>query len=604
VQESKKSTFLWLNATQALGVINDNLYKLMVIAYLIGVEGEMSEGKITATAGAIFTLPFLLFTAYAGKLADRFSKRRITVILKCVEIGIMSCGVLSFYFRSDFMLYTVMFLMTTHSAIFSPSKYGLIPELVDKENLVYANGILETTTYLAAISAAVIVPLLVLLARNNYTLASSACIIIAMTGTAASLRIKKTPAMGVKGSSSLLFFKDIAHTLYDIRHERSLVPAIFASAYFMLIGTSATLVLIPYGMQNLSLSQTNSMYLFVPGALGIAAGAFYSGRVCGKGVEVGLVGLGAISATILTAALGLIKNNLVAGFAIVFFLGASAGTIIIPLNSYIQLHSPVEKRGRVIAAANFLGWTGSFLAAVFVYILSEEFQLSGAHSFLVLSVMTAVLACASIIVMPELLLRVVLVGLIKFLYRIKVVDLRNVPSEGGLLFVSNHCSWTDAVVLMAAQNRHIRFIMDKEFYNIRFLNPFCKIMDCIPISEKDASKKIYNSLATAKDAVENGQAVCIFAEGAMTHTGELQPFKRGLHLITEETSCSIVPVYIGGTWGSIFSYSQGRPFRKFPRKFFRKVYVYFGEPLGPSASVEEIQKRVEELSIKYKEMKK
>ena len=493
--------------------------------------------------------------------------------------------------------------MTTHSAFFSPSKYGLIPELVDKESLVYANGMVEAATYLSAISAAIFVPVLVLLVRDNYTLASTICVVVAIAGTVTSMAIKKTPAVGVKGSSSLLFFADIGRTLYGIRHQKSLVPAIFASAYFLLIGISITLVIIPYGMQNLTLSQTNSMYLFLPGAMGIAAGAFFAGRICGRGVEIGLVGLGAISATLLTAALALIKNNLYIAFSLVFFFGASAGLIIIPLNSYIQLHSPTERRGRVIAAANFLGWVGSFLAAVFIFILSEELKISAAKTFVVLSAMTAVLACVSIIVMPALLMRVVLVGLIKFVYRIKTIDARNVPSEGGLLLVSNHCSWTDAIVLMAAQDRHIRFIIDKEFYNIRFLNPFCKIMDCIPVSEKDATQQIFNSLTTAKEAVKNGQAVCIFAEGAMTRTGDLQPFKRGLRLITEETSCCVVPVYIGGTWGSIFSYYRGRPFRKFPRKFFRRVFVYFGQPLPPTASVEEIRDKVLKLSLKYREEK-
>jgi acyl-[acyl-carrier-protein]-phospholipid O-acyltransferase/long-chain-fatty-acid--[acyl-carrier-protein] ligase len=601
VQTKQKSTFGWLNATQALGALNDNLYKLLVIAYLIGREGQMSAGKISATAGAIFTLPFLLFSAYAGKLADRFSKSTITVFLKFTEIAIMLVGTAAFLLGSRFLLYTVMFLTTTHSAFFSPSKYGIIPELVEQEHLARANGMVEAATYLAVITAAVFVPIIVWATGSNFIIASIVCVLVAVGGTLTSLAIKKTAPVGAKGRSSLLFFADIARTLFGIRHQRGLLLAIFASAYFLLIGVSITLVIIPYGMEKLALDQTNSMYLFLPGAIGIAAGAYLAGKISGRGVELGLVSIGTVTATITTAGLSVIKQNLPLAFLLVFLIGSSAGLIIVPLNTYIQLHSPADRRGRVIATANFLGWVGSFLAALFVYLLSEKLKIPAAKIFLVLSAMAAIMAASCIIIMPALLLRAFLVALVRFCYRLKTVDVENIPSEGGLLLVSNHNSWSDALVLIAAQNRHIRFIMDKEFFNIWFLKPFCKIMDVIPISDRDSPELIADSLQTAREAVNNGQAVCIFAEGAMTRTGALQPFKKGLRLIIEESNCTVIPVYIGGTWGSIFSYFGGKPLTKFPRKFFRRVRVYFGNPMPPTATVEQIREKVEELSRRYRE---
>ena len=593
------STFGWLNATQALGALNDNLYKLLVIAYLIGAEGQVSAGKISATAGAIFTLPFLLFSAYAGKLADRFSKSRIIVILKFVEIVIMLVGTIAFMLGLKFLLYAVMFLMTAHSALFSPSKYGIIPELVEREHLARANSLVEAATYLAVITAAVFVPILVWATAGSFILASIACIAVAAAGTLTSLSIKKTAALRSKGRSSLFFFADIARTLFGIRQQRGLLMAIFASAYFLLVGVSVMLVIIPYGMERLRLDQTNSMYLFLPGAIGVAAGAFLAGKICGRGIEIGLVGIGSISVTFTTAILGLAKGNLATAFLLVFLLGAGSGLIIVPLNTFIQLKSPAERRGRTIAAANFLGWVGSFLASLLIYFLSSTLQISAANIFLVLSAMTAIMAVACVVIMPASLLRAILVALIKFCYRLKIVDAQNVPSEGGLLLVSNHSSWTDALVLMAAQNRHIRFIMDKEYFNIWFLKPLCKILDCLPISEQDSPQRIIDSLKTAKEAVNKGQAVCIFAEGAMTRTGDLQPFKKGLGLIISSSNCKVVPVYIGGTWGSIFSYYHGKPFSTFPRKFFRRVCIYFGGQLPPTATVEQINEKVSDLSRRY-----
>jgi acyl-[acyl-carrier-protein]-phospholipid O-acyltransferase / long-chain-fatty-acid--[acyl-carrier-protein] ligase len=599
ITEKTRTTFGWLNATQALGALNDNLYKLLVIAYLIGVEGQMSAGRISATAGAIFTLPFLIFSAYAGKLADRFSKSRITVILKFTEIAIMLAGTAAFIFGSKFMLYLVMFLMTTHSAFFSPSKYGIIPELVEREYLARANGLVEATTYLAVIIAAVFVPILVWITRNNFAIASIICIAVAAAGTLTSLAIKKTAPVRSKGRSSIFFFVDITKTLAGIRNQRGLLPAILASAYFLLIGVSVQLLIIPYGMENLGLDQANSMYLFLPGAVGIAAGAFIAGRICGRAVELGLVTIGAIAVAFTSAGLGLIKGNLFNAFLLVFLLGASSGLIIVPLNTYIQLHSPVERRGRVIAAANFIGWFGSFLAALFVFLLSDTLKISATKIFLVLSVMTAIMAAACIVIMPALLLRAILVGLVKFCYRLKIIDVENIPAEGGLLLVSNHSAWSDALILMAAQNRHIRFIMDKGFFNVWFLKPFCKILGVIPISEKDNPKKLMHSLIDAKEAMNKGQAVCIFAEGAMTRTGRLQPFKKGLGMIIEDSSCKVIPVYIGGTWGSIFSHHRGKPLTKFPTKFLRRVCVYFGEPMPSTSTVEQIREKVSELSDKY-----
>jgi acyl-[acyl-carrier-protein]-phospholipid O-acyltransferase/long-chain-fatty-acid--[acyl-carrier-protein] ligase len=273
--------------------------------------------------------------------------------------------------------------------------------------------------------------------------------------------------------------------------------------------------------------------------------------------------------------------------------------ILVPLNTYIQLQSPAERRGRTIAAANFLCWVGSFLASVFVFLLSSPLKFTAAQIFLVLSAMTAIMAAASVIIMPALLLRAFLVALVKFCYRLKIIDAENIPAGGGLLFVSNHSAWSDALVLTAAQHRHIRFIMDKDFFNVPLLKPLCRIMNVIPVSEKDTPELIARSLRTARDAVNNGQAVCIFAEGSMTRTGDLQPFRRGLRLIIEKSNCAVVPVYIGGTWGSIFSYFGGKPLTKFPKKFLRKVRIYFGNPMPPTSSVKEIQEKVEELSRRY-----
>ena len=594
------ASFGWFNATQFLGALNDNIFKLLTILFLIRLQGKAAASNITALAGAVFVIPFLLFMATAGKLADRFSKRNIIVLAKVMEVMVMTIGCAAFLSQSVFGLYCVLFLMASHSAFFAPAKYGIVPELVKSEQLSRANGLLEALTYLAIVIGTASGPLLSQTTGGRFVLTGVVCVTIAILGLTASLFIPRTPAIGAAGPVSLFFLRDIWRTLRDIRRDKDLLLAVIASAYFLLMGGFTYSNLIPYGIKHLGLSEAQSGYLFVIAAVGIGVGAFWSGRLSGRNVEFGVVPLGAIGLTFSSAGLGFIPA-LYPTFVLVFIMGVSAGLFIVPINTFIQLRSPAQQRGQILAASNFLGWVGVLLASGLIYCFAGLWKLSAGQVFMVLGIITLVPTIVTIILLPDFLVRFLCILLARLCYRIKVTGIENVPIDidKSALLVCNHVSQLDALLLAATQQRRIRFIMDKRPYNKWWLRPICKLMKAIPISASDPPKKIVTSLREARAAMDDGFIVCIFAEGMLTRSGMMAGFKSGLERIVRGSNYDIVPVYLGGVWGSIFSYYGGRRLSMLPKKFPYPVSIHFGRPMSADSSASQIMQKVAELSCEY-----
>ncbi len=592
------NSFKWFNATQFLGALNDNIFKLLVIFFLIGVQGDQSAAKVTSLASAIFVIPFLLFMAYAGKLADKYSKSRIVVCAKLGEFIIMTVGCVAFFLHSQLGLYCVLFLMAAQSAFFGPAKYGILPELVGNENLSRANGFLEAMTYLAIVIGTAAGPFMSQITGENFAMASVACIVIAVFGFATSLRIKKTVAAGSDARSSVIFGKDIWHTMKEISHDRDLLFAVAASAYFLLIGGFIYSNLIPYGMSNLGLSKTESAYLFVITAAGIGAGSIWAGRLSGRDVEFGIVPLGAVGLTISSIGLSFVPHFYIM-IALVFIMGISAGLFIVPIDTFIQLRSPAAKRGQILAASGFLGWIGVLLASVLIFVLNSIFKLSASQMFMVLGVITLVPALATIFMLPDFLARFIAVMLTRFCYKIKVVGAENVPVEGPGLLVSNHVSYVDAFLLLATGQRRIRFVIEKKYYRKWWILPFVRLMKVIPISSTDPPRQLIESFHLARKALDDGFLVCIFAEGIMTRSGMLAGFKAGFERMIKGSDVPIIPVYLGGVWGSIFSYYGGRPLSMIPKDFPYPLTIHFGKALPADSSAYVVRQKVEELSCDY-----
>jgi len=592
-------SFGCLNATQFLGALNDNMFKLLVIAFLIGRQGRSSASNTTALAGAVFVVPFLLFTAFAGKLADRCSKRNIIVWVKIAEVAVMGAGCVAFMTSEASVLYCVLFAMAAQSAFFGPSKYGIIPELVGPEQLSRANSFLEALTYLAIVMGTACTPLLLRLTNEHYAQAGLFCAAIAAVGVLFSLPILRTAAAGGGKDASVFFLRDIWRTVRSIRGDRRLLLAVFASAYFLLIGTFIYINIIPYGIEQLGLNETDSGYMFIPAAIGIGIGAFWAGRLSGRKVEFGVVPLGAIGLTLSSVGLGLVQSRWHLVFSLIFLMGVSAGLFIVPVKAFIQLRSSNRHRGEILAASSFLGWLGALLASGFIYLFSSLWSMSAAQMFTILGVVTLAPAIITVIVLPDFFVRFMAMLLAKVCYRIKVRGAENLPTKGGVLLVCNHITCVDSLLLNAAQQRRIRFVMERSFYNIKWLKPVCRLMRAIAISPDDPPKEIVASLRQARAALEQGSVVCIFAEGELTRTGMMHGFKSGLERIVKASNCPIIPTYIGGAWGSIFSYYYGKPLATLPKKFPYPISIHFGRPVPAQCSAGRIRQKVAELSCDY-----
>lgn len=391
-----------LNITQFLGALNDNILKLLIIFFLIQQQGTAKAGVITALVGAAFAVPFLLFSAVAGCLADRYSKARVSVWVKLLELLITLMAVLLFALQLSQGLYLLMFLMATHSALFSPAKYGIIPELVSTEELSRANGLIEAWTFLAIIFGTVLGPLATQAVAGRFWTAACLCLVFAAIGLASALRLPQVPAAAPQRAIRI-FPAEIYRTLRQVRHDRWLMPALVGLAWFWLLGAFAQLNLIAYGMQKLGLSDLQSGYLFLGSAFGIAGGSLLAARISGKQVELGLVPLGGLGMSVAALLLQLIPASLYLVVASILLFGVSAGLFSLPLQTFIQLRADASLRGEVLAASSFSNWIGILIASAVTFLFSGPLQLTAAQGFGCMGIVNLLAVVLLIRYQPELL---------------------------------------------------------------------------------------------------------------------------------------------------------------------------------------------------------
>jgi acyl-[acyl-carrier-protein]-phospholipid O-acyltransferase/long-chain-fatty-acid--[acyl-carrier-protein] ligase len=612
IDNKMSHSFDWHNATQFLGALNDNIFRWLMVFFLIGLLGDDKASSVTSLTGVVFVVPFLMFTPLAGVIADRFSKRNIIVITKLAELALMVAGWIVFTTHFAMGIYLVLFLMCTQSAFFGPCKYGIIPELVHKDQISKANSFLEGMTYLSIVIGTAFAPWLANLLNRNFMWASLSCVVIAVAGVLTSLRIGRTqPVSSGEKLSEQFSISEISHVLKTIWTDKYLLMTVLASAYFMLLGGFSQINMIPYGMEVCNFTDMQSGYLFLIAAVGIGIGSWLAGKLSGRSVEFGIVPMGAVGMAVTASGLGWIGlqgpvsgAGLKAVFVLIFFFGIGCGLFIVPVHAFIQMRAPQKIRARVIAASSFLGWIGVLVASGLLWLCCGILQIKPSTMFLGLGILTLVLAVSTVIILPDFLVRLILVLLTRTIYRIRTHGEENVPAEGPALIVSNHVSWADAVVLMATQQRRIRFVMDRTISQNRWIGWMFRLGQVIPISATDPPKKIVAALKQARAAMDDGYLVCIFAEGTLTRTGLLNKFRGGFERIAKGTDYPIVPTYIGGLWGSVLSHYHGRILGALPRKLPYPVGVHFGQPMGPDSDSQQIREAIEELSADFYNAKK
>ncbi len=589
--------FWSLFVTQFQGAFSDNVFKFLVTFLIMGAYGLTTDDRdrLAPAVGAVFALPFILFSMAGGHLADRCSKRSVTIWVKVAEIGIMAVGVLGFWLGSVPILIAVVFLMSVQSAFFGPSKYGLLPELLPTRRLSWGNGVLSLGTFVAIISGTVLAGWLSDNFREDQRLSGAILVGLATLGTVTSLGISRVPAANVNRKFRPNFIPEVLRQIREIRRDRVLFLAILGSNYFWFLGALLQLAIIFYGKDVLGLNDTRSGLLQASLAVGIGLGSLTAGYLSGRKIEYGLIPLGSLGLAVFGALLsrsGLSFEGVMLNLGLLGFFG---GFYIVPINALIQHRPDPKTKGSVIATSAMLSFTGVFLASCVYYLFAVVLDFTPPQIFLAGAGMTLLGTVFIVTLLPDSLLRLILWLGTRLFFRIRVMGRDNIPERGGALFVCNHLSLADALLLQASTDRPIRFIMLKAIYERRLIYPWARIAGAIPISSEQRPREMIKSLQTASDAIKNGEVVCIFAEGQITRIGQLLPFRRGFERIMKDVDAPIVPVALDGVWGSLFSFAGRRFFWKLPRHLPHPVTVNYGPPLPPTATPFEVRVRVQEL---------
>lgn len=588
--------FQALLVTQFLEAFNDNAFKLVVGFIAVDQFVSQSGGSLyLALSGVVFILPFLIFSTYAGFLADRFSKQRIMVWSKVAEIVIMIVGLLALRQGNIWPILFVLFLMGTHSAFFSPSKYGILPEILDEQQLSEGNGLIQMWTYAAIILGQAAGGYLVHLAGPRIYTTAYIFIGVSLIGFVTSLFITPVAPVGSQRKFQWNFLTELYGNVKRVRDHRPIFLSIMGLMYFAFLGGLFQLNILLYARKVMGLDPFLASILLIVLAVGVGLGSVLAGKFSDQKIELGLVPLGAMGLSVFSVLLGFVHCSYLSVASCLFLLGLSSGFYIVPLHALIQQESPTDRRGQVLATNNFLSFAAILFGSGILYVLGDTASLNPAQIFVVCGLTTIFGTIYVCRLLPYPVVRLLVWILTHTIYKIRVIDKNNVPPQGAALLVSNHVTFIDAVLIVVTIPRPIRFMISREIYQSSMFRPLFRLARAIPISRKDSPKELIRSLQAAREALKKGELVCIFPEGQLTRTGNLLRFNAGFEHIMKGMDCPIIPVHLDRIWGSIFSFEGGRYLYKWPKIIPYPVTVSFGKPLPATSTAFEVRCRVMEL---------
>ena len=588
--------------TQFLGALNDNIFRngLVILVTFQGVlVAGMNPGILAPVAGLLFILPFFLFSATAGQLADKYEKSLLMRRIKLLEIVLMGIAATAFYTQSFVLLLAVLFLMGCQSTLFGPVKYAYLPQQLATEELVGGNALVESGTYVAIILGLIAGGLLVDSSADGQALIGATLMGVAFLGYLASRQIPETKAVDPSLTVKLNAWKETWRIVGFAREEHSVYLSILGVSWFWFFGSAMTVQIPTYTQVILNGNEVITTCLLAAFAIGVGIGSLLCERMSGHRVELGLVPFGAFGLTLFAADLYFAQPvpNSVAVNTIAEFLarpgswrvlidltlvGAFGGFYSVPLYALIQQRSKRRHLSRIIAANNIINaifMLGAFLLSM--ALLGLGFSIP--QLFLVVAALNVLVAIYIFTLLPEFLMRFLAWIIISLLYRVRPTGLENIPDDGPAVVVCNHVSFVDPIILGGSIRRPMRFVMYHKIFEIPFLNFFFRNAKAIPIASASEDKQLMDEAFDQVDAeLAAGNVVCIFPEGGITRDGEVQRFRPGIEKIIARRAVPVVPVALGRLWGSWFSRNQGGGVRRIPGRLFAKVPVMIGAAVSPS----------------------
>lgn len=598
-------SFLALLVTQFTVALNDNILRWLFIPVgkdLVQTQLGVSPDIARAVGSFVFLFPFILLAGWAGVTADRLSKRTVMIGAKVAEIVVVLLAVLMILMGNIWGLVIVLFLAGTHSTFFSPAKYGSIPEIVGPRYISSANGLIGLTTMIAVILGGslgnILYSLTTLPDRNlaaelglgpgqyRWWIHASVLMLVGVTGLLAAFFIRPLPAADPARPIPLNPFGQSFRDLRELFRHRVLALAGIGSTYFWTLGLLLQLTIDKLAVPELvgEHGQAAVGPMLAALTLGIGVGSVVAGVWSHGRIERGLVPIGAFGITVIALSFSLVPPGVghwnsapyYIACGLLFLLGAAAGLYDIPLISILQFESPAHERGRILAAYNFLSFSGMLSGSVIYWLLGSVLGLSARQMFACAGLITLPITLFILWLIPIDVIRVLFGWIARHVYRFRVVGLENIPAAGGAIVVSNHLSWLDGMLIMLAMPRRIRMIAHAKYISaslVRYLAERAGVIAIVP-----GSKSLALGMRQARQALQDGELVGIFPEGGMTRTGQMRGFQPGFLKLTRGLDVPIIPVYIHGIWGSVFTYAGGRYFWKWPRLDLR-VTLYVGKPL-------------------------
>lgn len=608
-EKLSSQSFLCLMFVQFLTVLNDHTFRWLVVPIAKPILGQAAALSLGLAA---FTVPFILLSTPAGFLADKFSKAWVIRACKAAEILIMGLGFVAILSGIMPFLILVILLTGVMAALFSPAKSGCVPELVDETILSKANGLMGLVTVAPAALGFLLGNILASSAQpkpsDPITVSALLPAILTVMGIAVlgciiSFGIRAIEAADPERPVPWNPLVEMTEALQRLRSDTPLLRTAIGISFFWILASLAQLNVDQLGTKDLGLIQEEIGVLGMMLVLGVGFGSLLAGLWSGAHVELGIVPLGAMGMafwSVMLCIAGRYGHSYPdeAFYAIcvsLLFLGLNAGLFDVPLESFLQQESEPHHLGQVVAATNFLAFSGILLMSGLYFLMIDVWKISPSVVFLLAGIGTIPVAVYIIVLLPTATIRFVFWLMVKLFYQVRAIGVGNIPRTGGALLTPNHISFIDGVLLMITVPRPIRFIIYADFVYNPKLNWLARIFDVIPIKAASGPKTLIQSLRTATEALKNGQLVCIFPEGGLTRSGQIQPFQAGMLRILKGTDAPIIPINLHGLWGSIFSYRGGKFFWKWPQKWRYPVSVIVGEPIYHPQSVFEVQNRVQQL---------
>ena len=604
--------FLPFFLTQFFGAGNDNVFKFaftVLATYSAAEWGGMEPKSAGAVIGGIFILPFVLFSATAGQLADKYDKAALIRFVKNLEIAIMLAIAAGFVWKVVPLLFAGVFLMGLHSTLFGPVKYAYLPQHLDESELVGGNGMVEMGTFVAILLGTILGGVLVGLPGVGPDWVAGVSIALALIGRIAAGFVPASPApepgLAINWNPFTETWKNLGHA----RTNRSVFLSLLGISWLWFFGSIFLTTFTGFAKEALGGDQNVVTLLLAVFSIGIGVGSLLCERLSGHKVEIGLVPFGSIGMTVFAIDLWFASSGMTqAGsstlsglpafladhahwrvMADLFLLAMFAGFYSVPLYALIQSRCEPSHRARIIAANNILNAIFMVVASLMAAALLHT-GLSLPQLYLVVGLLNAAVAVYIYLLVPEFLMRFIVWMLIHSVYRLEKSGLEKIPDTGPALIICNHVSFVDALVIAAACPRPIRFVMDHRIFKLPILSFVFRTSRAIAIAPaKEDAAMMERAFAEVAQALKEGDLVAIFPEGRITDTGELYPFRPGIKRILDATPVPVVPIALRGLWGSFFSRKEGAAMSK-PWRFvpFRKIGLVAGKPVSAAEAKPEM----------------